>query len=173
MWKKSSKLFICFIFLFGSPIYAHQLKFSTTLIEYVEESNKFELMFNVFMDDFALSVDNLLSKEIDYISPSKSDKKDLKKYFDTFFTISLNGIRLKLKYESIEIYSDYNAFRFKFSCEKVIITKDDELFVENNLLFHEFEHKQTNMNVIRINPFFEEKHYQATYKNAEHKITIN
>lgn len=173
MKKQLFKLLVCFLFFIGSPIYAHQLKFSTTLIEYVEESSRIELMFNVFMDDFAFSVDNLLAKEIDYVSPSKSEKKDLKKYFDTFFKISLNGIQLNLKYQEIEIYSDYNAFRFKFSCEKISISKGDELFVENNLLFNEFEYQQTNMNVIKIPPFFEEMHYQATYKNAKHKITIN
>ena len=173
MEKKMSKLSILFLFLFGSSVYAHQLKFSTTLIEYVEESARLDLMFNVFMDDFAYGVDNLLSKEIDYVSPSKSEKKDLKKYFDTFFKISLNGIQLNLEYEEVEIYSDYNAFRFKFSCDKVNINKGDELFFENNLLFNEFGYQQTNMTVIRIPPFFEEEHYQATFKNAKHKIKIN
>ena len=168
----SLKPFIYLLFLISSSVSAHQLKFSTTLIEYDEQSAKIDLMFNVFMDDFALGIQNLLSKEIDYISPSKSEKKDLKKYFETYFKIELNGINLNLQYQEAEIYSDFNAFRFKFSCDEIYFYKGDELFVENNVLFNEFEYQQTNMNVLRIPPFFEEKHYQATFKNATHKIII-
>ena len=96
----------------------------------------------------------------------------MKKYFETYFKIELNGIKLNLQYQEVEIYSDFNAFRFKFSCDEIYFYKGDELFVENNVLFNEFEYKQTNMNVLRIPPFFEEKHYQATFKNATHKIII-
>lgn len=166
------KPFILLLLLISSSVSAHQLKFSTTLIEYDQQSAKIDLMFNVFMDDFALGIHNLLSKEIDYISPSESEKKDLKKYFETYFKIELNGIKLNLQYQEVEIYSDFNAFRFKFSCDEIYFYKGDELFVENNVLFNEFEYKQTNMNVLRIPPFFEEKHYQATFKNATHKIII-
>ena len=166
------KPFILLLFLISSSVFAHQLKFSTTLIEYDEQSAKIDLMFNVFMDDFALGIQNLLSKEIDCISPSESEKKDLKKYFETYFKIELNGIKLNLQYQEVEIYSDFNAFRFKFSCDEIYFYKGDELFVENNVLFNEFEYQQTNMNVLRIPPFFEEKHYQATFKNATHKIII-
>ena len=166
------KSFVLLFFLINSSVSAHQLKFSTTLIEYDEQSAKIELMFNVFMDDFALGIQNLLSKEIDYISPSESEKKDLTKYFETYFKIVLNGIKLNLQYEEIEIYSDYNAFRFKFSSNKIYFYKGDELFIENNVLFNEFEYQQTNMNVLRIPPFFEEKYYQATFKSATHKLII-
>tara|TARA_Y100000739_G_C20581084_1_gene452886 strand:- start:93 stop:614 length:522 start_codon:yes stop_codon:yes gene_type:complete len=166
------KPFLLLLFLISSSVSAHQLKFSTTLIEYDQQSAKIELMFNVFMDDFALGIKNLLSKEIDYISPSKHEKKDLEKYFETYFKISLNGVELDLQYEEVEIYSDYNAFRFKFSCKKIYFYKGDELFIENNVLFNEFEYQQTNMNVLRIPPFFEEKYYQATFKSATHKLII-
>ena len=173
MKKNISELSLLFVLFFGSSVYAHQLKFSSTLVEYVEKSNKLDLMFNVFMDDFVYSVDNFLSKELDYISPSASDKKDLKIYFDTFFKISVNGIPLNLKFQEVEIHSDYNAFRFKFSCKKVNINKGDEIFLDNNLLVNEFGYQQTNMSVIRMAPFFEEQHYQSTFKNTEHKIKIN
>ena len=172
MKQKLSKTLLFVLIFFGSSTSAHKLKFSTTLIEYDQKSAKIALMFNVFMDDFALGIKNLLSKEIDYLTPSKQEKKDLEKYFKTYFKISLNGIQLNLKYEEIEIYSDYNAFRFKFSCDKIYFHKGDELFIENNVLFNEFEYQQTNMNVIRIPPFFEEKYYQATFKSGTHKLII-
>ena len=152
---------------------AHQLKFSTTLIEYNKESNRIEFMFNLFMDDFLFSANKILPKEVDFLSPSKTEKRKVKKYFDTYFKISVNGVFLDLKFEEIEVHSNYNAFRFKFSSDQITIQEGDELFIENNLLFKQFGFKQTNMNVIRMLPFFEEKHYQATYQNSAHKLTVN
>ena len=172
MKKKISKILLLLLFFVGSPVDAHQLKFSTTLIEYEEKSGKINFIFNVFMDDFVLSAKNLLSKEIDYLSPTKADKKRVKKYFDTYFKISINGEKLDIKYEEIEIHTNYNAFSFKFSSDKISIKKGDELVVENNIMFTEFGYRQTNVNVIRMLPFFSEKHYQATYKSSIHKLKI-
>ena len=170
----SKPLILIFLF-FGLYInsHAHQLKFSTTLIEYNKESNEIEFMFNLFMDDFLFSANKILPKEVDFLSPSKTEKRKVKKYFDTYFKIAVNGVVLDLKFEEIEVHTNYNAFRFKFSCSQIYIQKGDVLFIENNLLFNEFGYKQTNMNVIRMLPFFEEKHYQATYQNSSQKLIIN
>ena len=172
MVGKISNRLILLLFFVCSSVYAHKLKLSTALIEYNEKSTNIDFMFNVFMDDFVVSANKLISKEIDYVDPSKADKKRVKKYFDTYFKISINGIQLDLKYNEIEVHSDYNAFRFKFSCDNILIKKGDDIFIENNILFNQFEYQQTNVTVIKMSPFFDEKYYHATFKSATYKLNI-
>ncbi|MEM6361694.1 MAG: DUF6702 family protein [Bacteroidota bacterium] len=150
--KTNNTIWLLLVFLISSS-FTHPLKLTTSLIEYHLKKSSLYLECRVFIDDFENSIDR---KGMTALSLTKEDKDEIEYYFNEFYDIELSGRKLYLNYKSSEIYSSNNILVLKFSITNLMISKGDQLFIENRLFFADFGRQQSNQMTIRIPPFMSE-----------------
>lgn len=170
------QLIILFLLLnvlfFSSSSFKHKTKLTSSLIEYNTKTNKLRMECRVFVDDFEKSMAQTLTKNVNSSNLTEEDKAAIEKYFDLFYTISINGKKLPLKYKSSEINEKNNMLTIQFSEHDLTIEEGDYLFIKNTLFFEEFGDIQSNNISIIIPPFLAEYNYRTTLNNQVYSHTF-
>ena len=172
MKLKLYQTFLLLAVLFISSSFKHPIKLTSSLIEYNAKTNSIKMECRVFIDDFEKSINKTLSKDINIESLTNEDKVGIENYFKLFYTISINGKKIPLKYKASEVRRENNMLAIKFLENDLTIEKGDYLLIENTLFFQEFGDVQSNNISIIIPPFLVEYNYQATLNNYSYTHTF-
>ena len=160
----STKILLAFTLLSICLFFAsfkHPIKLTASLIEYDEKTSALSMECKVFIDDFEKSISKKLAKNINVSNLMKEDKTGIEDYFEKYYTITLNGKKLPLKYFTSVVMREYNVLTIKFSENTIKLKKGDKLLIENTLFFEEFGYLQSNRITIRIPPYITEDNHEA------------
>ncbi|MFN7913125.1 MAG: DUF6702 family protein [Bacteroidota bacterium] len=152
--------------------FKHPIKLTASLIEYNENTKMLSVECKVFIDDFEKSINKTLTKNIDLSTPTKEDKSGIEDYFEKYYTITINGKEMPLKYKASEVLKEYNVLTIKFSEKAIKLNKGDKILIENTLFFEEFGYLQSNRITIRIPPFITEDNHEALLNNYSINKTL-
>ena len=140
--------------VYPSAASSHPLKLSASLIEYEPEKKTLRVECKVFIDDFERSLSRSVLKDTDVSSLKKEQKPQIiEAYFKKFYSITFNGKRLPLKYESAKPLFRQNVLIIAFKRTALSIKKGDQLRIENSMFIQDFGINQSNRIAVRIPPF--------------------
>ncbi len=161
---KHKVFIIIFLLSIGSILtsFKHPIKLTASLIEYDPESTSIQMECRVFIDDFEKSINKRLTKDIDITSLTQEDKLSIEDYFKQYYSITIKGKRIPLKFKTTELLDAQNIVIIKFAKKELIIKKGDKLTIENILFFVEYGGLQSNRVTLRMPPFLNEYSFQST-----------
>lgn len=142
------KIVLIFIFLFLiSPIFAsdkypHKFYTSITQIEYNDKTQSYEIIMNVFWDDWEKALSELYQRTI------KIDQPEIEKlsqeYLESTFIMQWKG--KKLNYKMIGIEQEKDIIKIYVELPHKLITKG--LMIKNDCLIREFDGQINIVNYI-------------------------
>jgi len=152
--------------LFTAPIKRseeHPIKLTSSEIKYDANTKTIQMKCNVFIDDFTPVINATLFVRAKQVRLNEEDKKGIERYFQEKFRIYINNRLLSLEFEDYTIKE--NVMTIEFSKNYADIKKGDELYIENELLFEEFEYQQSNWVTFNMPPFLLNKNFESKIDN--------
>ena len=130
--------------------YLHPVHISYTNIEFNQKTNKFEILFKLFVDDFSRILNNKYGKNLDLksISQSKVCRETVEKYIFEHFKLIINGkdkTKADLKMEKMETKDVAIWLYFSFS-----VKGNCNTFDIYNSLMNDLYQDQTNLLIFSV-----------------------
>ncbi|MEE2902656.1 MAG: DUF6702 family protein [Myxococcota bacterium] len=149
-----SGLFLIAIALWPSISVGHPLKLSASLIEYDHKKKFIRMECRVFLDDFQLSLSSSVLKGRERTKLKESEKpRIIEAYFKDLYHITVNGKRIRLKFDSMKYMQAQNVLEIKFARVPLSMKKGDKIEIKNMLFFDDFGSQQSNRMALRIPHF--------------------
>lgn len=175
MKEKTYSLTLCiaifFVFSSLTKSTSHPIKLTSSVIKYDTKTKNIGMECKVFMDDFAqafFSADLLARMNTKLLT--EDDKKRIEAYFVSKYKITINGKKLPLKFEKYQVKD--NVMTISFSKNHLTLKKGDILYIENKLLFEEFEDLQSNWITLRIPPFIPNHNFACELEDYSYSHTF-
>ncbi|MEM6718895.1 MAG: DUF6702 family protein [Bacteroidota bacterium] len=152
---------------FSSPTeqsVAHPIKLTSSEIKYDAKTKSIQMRCNVFIDDFTPVINPTLFIRAKQESLTEEDKKGIEQYFQQKYRIYINNRQLSLSFEDYTIKE--NVMTIAFSENYAELKKGDEIYIENELLFEEFDYQQSNWISFNMPPFLLNKNFESKMDNS-------
>lgn len=141
----------------------HPMKLTSSEIKYDINTKSIKMECKVFIDDFAPVINPTLFVRAQKLNLTNDDKKGIERYFQEKYRIFINHRKLSLSFEEYSIRE--NVMSIRFSENYVSLQKDDEIYVENELLFEEFDYQQSNWITFNMPPFIFNRNFESKKGN--------
>lgn len=149
--------------------FTHPIKMTSSRVLYDVKSHSLNIETKVFVDDFAPVISESLLPRINK-GLNEIDKIQIESYFALKFEITINGKKLPMKFDTYDLKG--NVMTIKFAKSAITLKKGDEIYIENELLFDEFEELQSNWITLSIPPFLPNHNFACDYENYSYSHTF-
>lgn len=159
-------LFFISTLLFSSSfnqVEDHPIKLTSSQIKYDATAKTLKMECKVFIDDFAPVINTGLFLRARNGELTVDDKNGIERYFQEKYRIFVNHRKLSLTFKDYTIQE--NVMSIEFDENHVALKKGDEIYIENELLFEEFDYKQSNWMTIRIPPYVPNDNFESKIDN--------
>lgn len=147
----------------------HPIKLTSSRILYDAKTESIGIESKVFVDDFAPVISESLLPRINK-GLNEIDKIQIESYFALKFEITINGKKLPMKFDTYDLKG--NVMTIKFAKSAITLKKGDKIYIENELLFEEFEELQSNWITLSIPPFLTNHNFACDYENYSYSHTF-
>ncbi len=165
-----NKIIFLLIFIFNIPVVpslpAHPIKLTSSMIKYDTKTKRISVECKVFIDDFAPAISKSLHTSIYQNNLTEDDLKKIENYFTTKYKITINGSLLLWSIESYDISLQENVLTLVFFNNNIKINKEDNLKIENELLFEAYGGIQSNWMTIRFPPYLQNYNFESKIGNS-------
>lgn len=148
----------------------HPIKLTSSEIKYIPKTKNIRIECKVFIDDFAPVISSTLLTSISEKNLTKEDTRRIENYFLEKFKIILNDKPLPWSIDSYNI--EHNILTLVYCNYGVELNKNDNIKIENTMLFEAFGEIQSNWMTISFPPYFNNDNFESKIDDPIYSNTL-